>query len=143
MDEMSETKTAMAALFVSLVKALDEKTPGLALSFLKHLGEACADLEEAGQAPGENEILSWSKDRLQCDADFGEPAWVVYGRASEDPFLPLSEQVEMPALKDALAFWAKLPDHERGIATIETASGRRLDTARIKRLLNIYRVDLV
>lgn len=142
MDELSQTKTAMAALFVSLVKALDEKSPGIAPSFLKHLGEVRAGLEDSGLDPAANEILSWTQDRLQSDVDFGEPAWVIYGRASDDPFLPLSEQVETATLKDALAFWAKLPDHERGIATIETASGRRFDAARIKRLLKIYRADL-
>lgn len=141
MDEHSHTTTAMAALFVSLVKALDEKSPGIAPSFLKHLGEAWADLEESGLDPAANEILAWTQDRLQCDVEFGEPAWIIYGRASDDAFLPLSEQVETATLKDALVFWAKLPEHERTIATIETASGRRFDVARIKRLLKIYRTD--
>jgi hypothetical protein len=144
MDEPSQTQAAFAALFVALVKALNEKNEGLTHSFLKHLDEVHFDIREAGNAPALNEILQWTKDSLQSDEDLAQPAWVVYGKArTEEQFLPLSEQVEMVTLTEALNFWSKLPDHERGLATIETASGRRLDPCRIRKLLKIYKHDLV
>jgi hypothetical protein len=144
MDELSQTRTAMAALFVALVKALNEKNEGLTHSFLKHLGEAHFDIRETGEALALNDILSWTKESLQSDEDLGQPAWVVYGKARvEEQFLPLSEQVEMVTLTEALNFWNKLPEHERNIATIETASGRRFDRAGIRKLLKIYKHDLI
>ncbi|MGD0635234.1 MAG: hypothetical protein ABSA13_13315 [Beijerinckiaceae bacterium] len=143
MDELSQTRTAMAVLFVALVKALNEKNEGLTHSFLKHLDEAYSDLRETGVDPAVNDILSWTKESLQSDEDLGQPAWVVYGKArGQEQLLPSSEQVEMVTLIEALGFWNKLPEHERRIATIETASGRRFDAAGIRKLLKVYKHEL-
>jgi hypothetical protein len=142
MDELSQNRAAMAAFFVALVKALNEKNEGLTHSFLKHLEEAHSDLCETGAAPALNDILAWTKESLQSDEDLNQPAWVVYGKTkAEDQFLPLSEQVEMVTLTEALSFWSKLPEHERRVATIETVSGRRFAPAAIQKLLKIYKHD--
>ena len=60
----------------------------------------------------------------------------------QEQLLPSSEQVEMVTLIEALGFWNKLPEHERRIATIETASGRRFDAAGIRKLLKVYKHEL-
>ncbi|MDR3461700.1 MAG: hypothetical protein P4L76_05220 [Beijerinckiaceae bacterium] len=143
MNELSQTRAAMAVLFVALVKALNEKNEGLTHSFLKHLDEAASDIKESGVDPALSEILAWTRESLQSDEDLGQPAWVVYGKAwGHEQVLPSSEQVEMVTLLEALGFWTKLPEHERRIATIETASGRRFDAAAIGKLLKVYKHDL-
>jgi len=92
MDELSQTRTAMAVLFVALVKALNEKNEGLTHSFLKHLDEAYSDLRETGVDPAVNDILSWTKESLQSDEDLGQPAWVVYGKGPGPRATPTVER---------------------------------------------------
>ena len=135
MDDGSQTRTAVAVLFAALAKALDETSKGFEQSFAKHIDQASKALLASRQDhQGALETLSQTRSYLN-DADQTEPAWVVFGvvNASEEA-LPSSGKIQQPSLVEAVHFWLKLPEGERRIASIEMASGRRYDSARISKL---------
>jgi hypothetical protein len=134
MDDASQTRTAVAALFASLVKALDEATPGIARSFVGHLGDAQARCKEDAEGNrGAIDLLSRTQALLREDFDRTEPAYLVYPKrlANTDDLLPSTDKIVLPTLDDAIRFWSRLPPFDRERATIETASGHRLDAAAV------------
>lgn len=142
MNDPSQNRIAIAALFAALVEALDEKSSGLARSFARHLAETQARLSEGtADNRGALETLSWTKALLRDDLDRMEPASVVYEKiwTAEEDQLPSSEKVQLPTLDDAVRFWAKLPPYDQKHASVETASGHRLDATALSALVKRYK----
>ena len=142
MDDLSQNKMAIAALFAALVEALDEKSNGLALSFARHLDETQTKLRENEvDHQGVLETLAWTRSFLRDDFDRTEPACVVYVKnwTAEEDQLPSSDKVQLATLDEAVRFWERLPTYDQQQAAVETASGHRLDAAALVVLAKRYK----
>lgn len=140
MDEAPQTM-AIAAMVAALVETLDETHVGFTRAFLRHLDEKRVRLGDGGSDDRQVlEPLLRTRALLMEDLDRAEPASVVYAkeRPLEDQ-LPSSDKIQLPTLDAALQFWSRLPNFDREHATIETASGHRLDFAAISGLVKRQR----
>lgn len=135
---------ATAVLFAALVETLDETHDGFARSFLRRLDEKRARLMD-GKAGASHalETLTLTRALLMEDLDRAAPASVVYAKDRQlEGRLPSSDKIQLPTLDAALQFWTRLPNFDREHATIETASGHRLDFAAISGLVKRQRERL-
>ena len=135
MSEPSETQIAIAALFAALVEALDERSSGLAASFVHHLEETQSRLRDGDVAHREAlDTLAWTRALLRDDLDRSEPAYLVYAKVQtpEQEQLQAFDKVPFPTLDEAVRFWTKLPGFDQPRATIETASGQRLQAEALR-----------